>query len=111
MEAEAAHKQISNFECSGFGRRVEARFAQRAFGTAPFTRVRVGVRFEALTLLADAVVAYSLSNSELIRGRQLDEHLPLPDENWRRNSGRSNGSKHLERNYFCLDAFFSCIAG
>jgi len=41
---------------------------------------------------------------------ELEEDLSLPGENRHRNSGRSNGSKHFARKYFCLDAYFSCIA-
>jgi hypothetical protein len=41
---------------------------------------------------------------------ELEEDLSLLGENRHRNSGRSNGSKHFARKYFCLDAYFSCIA-
>jgi hypothetical protein len=90
-EARAEHDQIPKFECSAFwpdgrGQNFRSDLLRRA-------------------LLADAVVACSLSNSELIRERQIDEDLPFHDENCRRSSGWSKRTKT-----FCAKLFLSkCI--
>jgi hypothetical protein len=134
-EAKAEYKQIPEFGCSAcLVGRAEAKFAHRIFGRGGFTgvcastaqirRKKVVCEKDGLLLIsvivtglpvnhrspARAVVACSLSSSESIRERRARRGFAASRRKSSRNSGRSNGSKHFARKYFCLDAYFSCIA-